>query len=141
SVRAWGVRTGGPMTRTSQLALASAVALGAFFVNDNMSLTQPSSLVSVAEARIGRPLSPGSVAGVARRQTRRAVYGGGVYGGVYGGGLYRGGVYRAGVYGAPVVATAGALAIARYRNNWSNYGYSGWDDYAKRNGVICEPGT
>ncbi|WP_229197985.1 hypothetical protein [Bradyrhizobium acaciae] len=34
-------------------------------------------LISVesAQARVGRPLTPVSVAGVARRQTRRAVYG------------------------------------------------------------------
>ncbi len=33
-----------------------------------------------AEARIGRPLSPGSVAGVARRTTRRAIRRGAYYG-------------------------------------------------------------
>jgi hypothetical protein len=32
-------------------------------------------LVSTSEARIGRPLTPMSYAGVARRTTRRAVYG------------------------------------------------------------------
>ncbi|WP_441338826.1 hypothetical protein [Mesorhizobium sp.] len=31
------------------------------------------SIVSSAEARVGRPLTPGSVAGVARRTTRRVV--------------------------------------------------------------------
>jgi hypothetical protein len=34
---------------------------------------QSSTIVSQAEARIGRPATPGSVAGVARRTTRRAV--------------------------------------------------------------------
>ena len=38
------------------------------------------SLVS-AQARVGRPLTPVSVAGVARRTTRRAVVGGAVVGG------------------------------------------------------------
>jgi hypothetical protein len=57
------------MTRTSQITIAAVVAMGALLVNDNMSLTQPSSVVSQSEARIGRPLSPMSVAGVARRQT------------------------------------------------------------------------
>src|SRR5262249_3903878 len=90
------------MTRTSQLALAATVALGAFLFNDNMSLTQPSSVVAQAEARIGRPGTPMSVAGVARRQNRRAVYGGGVYGG----GLYRGGLYRAGLYGGALYGAA-----------------------------------
>ena len=32
-------------------------------------------LVSTSEARVGRPLTPMSYAGVARRTTRRAVYG------------------------------------------------------------------
>jgi hypothetical protein len=36
--------------------------------------------VEKAEARVGRPLTPVSVAGVARRQNRRAVYGAGVVG-------------------------------------------------------------
>ena len=120
------------MTRTSQMTIAAVVAIGALLVNDKMSLTQPSSLVSQAEARIGRPLSPMSVAGVARRQTRRAVYGGGYYGG---------GFYRAGLYGGGLLATGGAVVIARNRANWGNYGYSGWTDYASRNGIICEPGT
>jgi hypothetical protein len=35
---------------------------------------------SAAEARIGRPLTPGSVAGVARRTTRRAIRRGAYYG-------------------------------------------------------------
>jgi hypothetical protein len=34
---------------------------------------QSSTIVSQAEARVGRPATPGSVAGVARRTTRRAV--------------------------------------------------------------------
>jgi len=44
--------------------------------------------VEKAEARVGRPLTPVSVAGVARRQNRRAAYGaGGAVGmGRYGGG-------------------------------------------------------
>src|SRR6478672_7791382 len=36
--------------------------------------------IQSAEARVGRPATPGSVAGVARRQTRRAVVGGGAVG-------------------------------------------------------------
>src|ERR1700731_3575255 len=43
--------------------------------------------VEKAEARVGRPLTPVSVAGVARRQHRRAAYGaGGMVVGRYGGG-------------------------------------------------------
>ncbi|WP_245320020.1 hypothetical protein [Bradyrhizobium sp. LMTR 3] len=37
--------------------------------------------VEEAQARVGRPATPGSVAGVARRTTRRAVVGGAVVGG------------------------------------------------------------
>jgi hypothetical protein len=44
--------------------------------NDGLSLS-----VESAQARVGRPLTPGSVAGVARRTTRRAVVGGAVVGG------------------------------------------------------------
>ncbi|WP_291602874.1 hypothetical protein [Bradyrhizobium sp.] len=51
-----------------------------------------------AQARVGRPLTPVSVAGVARRQHRRAVYGTGVVG--------------AGVAGAAAIGTAGAVAAA-----------------------------
>ena len=36
--------------------------------------------VESAQARVGRPLTPVSVAGVARRQNRRAVYGAGAIG-------------------------------------------------------------
>ena len=40
----------------------------------------PSLSLSQAEARVGRPLTPVSVAGVARRTTRRAVVGGAAVG-------------------------------------------------------------
>jgi len=36
--------------------------------------------IQSADARVGRPATPGSVAGVARRQTRRAVVGGAAVG-------------------------------------------------------------
>jgi hypothetical protein len=45
-------------------------------------------LVSKAEARIGRPLTPMSYAGVARRTTRRAVVGATVVGGAVAAGAY-----------------------------------------------------
>ena len=37
------------------------------------------SLIKSAEARVGRPLTPVSVAGVARRTTRRAIYATSIY--------------------------------------------------------------
>ncbi len=51
---------------------AAALALaGGLFWNGETAIDH--SLVSSAEARIGRPLTPMSYAGVARRTTRRAV--------------------------------------------------------------------
>ena len=120
--------------------------------------------VEEAQARVGRPLTPVSVAGVARRQTRRAAYGYGV---------------GAGVAGAAAVATAGAVAATSPgyygwgntgwgNTGWTNayaaqqadpnfgkpyyhvraytgaspyYGYSGWEDYSGRNFLKCAPGT
>ena len=90
--------------------------------------------VESAQARVGRPLTPVSVAGVARRQTRRAVYG-------------------TGLAGAAVVGTAAAVAAAPYygragyyqgapyaRGPYAAYGYS-VQDYATLNGFVCQPGT
>ena len=52
--------------------MAAAVSLGLFW-SGQLPLNKSSSFVSAAEARIGRPLTPLSYAGVARRTTRRAV--------------------------------------------------------------------
>ena len=54
-------------------SIAAAVGLVALFWSGNVKLTRQFSLVSSADARIGRPLTPMSYAGVARRTTRRAV--------------------------------------------------------------------
>jgi hypothetical protein len=63
------------MTRTStaffRFSIATVLGGAAFLWSGN--LDPQSSLVSSAEARIGRPLTPMSYAGVARRTTRRAV--------------------------------------------------------------------
>ena len=56
--------------------------------------------VESAQARVGRPLTPVSVAGVARRQNRRAAYG------------YGAGAVGAGVAGAAAVGTAVAVGAA-----------------------------
>ncbi|MHC2333411.1 hypothetical protein [Bradyrhizobium sp. USDA 4454] len=108
--------------------------------------------VETAQARIGRPLTPMSAAGVARRHTRRAVYGYGV---------------GAGVAATAAVATAAATTAGWGTNNWTNsyaaqtdphfgqpyyparayhgispyYGYAGWTEYKAANGIGCEPGT
>ena len=79
-----------------QIILATVVGGGCLFVSEKVSLTDARSLMSSADARIGRPLTPMSYAGVARRTTRRAVVGGAV------------------VYGAPmVVAPPVVVAPAR----------------------------
>jgi len=80
--------------------------------------------IESAQARVGRPLTPVSVAGVARRQTRRAVYGAGIVGA---------GVVGAGAYYAGRGYYAGGGPYAYYGN--------GWNDYAARNGIVCQPGT
>ena len=58
--------------------MAVAVGAGCLLISEKVSLTQPQSLVSTADARVGRPLTPMSYAGVARRTTRRAVAAGSV---------------------------------------------------------------
>ena len=103
--------------------------------------------IESAQARVGRPLTPVSVAGVARRQTRRAAYG------------YGAGVVGAGLAGAAVAGTAAAVAAAPYYGRTGYYsgdpyyrgaGYTGGayaaygysvQDYATRNGFVCQPGT
>jgi hypothetical protein len=68
------------MTRISQaffrLSIATFLGAAALTWNGNLPLDSKSSAISSAEARIGRPLTPMSYAGVARRTTRRAVVGG-----------------------------------------------------------------
>jgi hypothetical protein len=65
------------MTVTSRKAInfiVAAVAMsGGLLLDGDRAVL--GSLVSSAEARVGRPLTPMSYAGVARRTTRRAVYG------------------------------------------------------------------
>lgn len=56
-----------------KLGMAGVAGIMLMFANENVSLTNTSSLVATAQARIGRPLTPLSGAGVARRTTRRAV--------------------------------------------------------------------
>jgi hypothetical protein len=77
--------------RVWRLALAAAAGVACMFISDNL---RQANLVTEANAVIGRPLTPGSVAGVARRTTRRA-YRRGYYGaGYYGGGYYARPYYR-----------------------------------------------
>jgi hypothetical protein len=97
--------------RRSSIVLAAVVGAGGLFVSDHFSLTAPRIYLSQAEAVIGRPLTPLSVAGVARRQTRRAVAAGAIGYGAYTVGRYG----YSGYYGTPGYAN-------------TNYGYSGWSN-------------
>jgi hypothetical protein len=68
--------------KISSIFFAFVVATACLFVSEKASLTGTSSLVSTADAIIGRPLTPLSYAGVARRTTRRAVVAGAAAGAV-----------------------------------------------------------
>ena len=68
--------------------------------------------VEKAEARVGRPLTPVSVAGVARRQNRRAAYGAGVVG-----------AGAAAVGTAAAIGTAGAVAATSPNWGWGGNPY------------------
>ncbi len=50
---------------------AGIVGLGGLYLGERLSVSGVHSFVSTAEARVGRPLTPVSVAGVARRTSRR----------------------------------------------------------------------
>ena len=66
------------MTRSKRLGLAlSALMLGllALAVGERFSVPGISGYVSTAKAIVGRPLTPVSVAGVARRSARRCAAG------------------------------------------------------------------
>jgi hypothetical protein len=64
-----------------KILLATATLAFGTLASINWSAGEGPSLgVESAQARVGRPLSPVSVAGVARRTTRRAVVGGAVVG-------------------------------------------------------------
>jgi drug/metabolite transporter (DMT)-like permease len=155
---------------STKIAIAIATFAGTALLSFGWSEQRGVSLsVEEAQARVGRPLTPVSVAGVARRQNRRAAYGYGV---------------GAGLAGAAAVGTAAAVAATSptwgspyYSTGWGNayaaapayygayaaqndpdfgkpdyairayyggapyYGYTGWADYSGRNFLQCTPGT
>lgn len=66
------------MTTTRKLTFVLAAALFALVGSEaanEVASTDSFSLIAPAEARVGRPLTPVSVAGVARRTTRRCAAG------------------------------------------------------------------
>ena len=79
------------MNRALKWVLAATVATSAGVVTLSVSGGGSSNdgwQFGQAEARIGRPMTPMSYAGVARRTTRRAVVGGAVVGGAVAAGAY-----------------------------------------------------
>lgn len=60
------------MIVSRKVLLCAAVVAGALSLNDTRPMSE-NSFLSQAQARVGRPLTPMSYAGVARRTTRRAV--------------------------------------------------------------------
>jgi hypothetical protein len=65
-------------SRKAAIVIGAAACLAALSLDGNWSAYGPR--LSSAEARVGRPLTPMSYAGVARRTTRRAVVGGAAVG-------------------------------------------------------------
>ena len=61
--------------RVRVLLIAAAVGCCGLEVAEQFSIPMTDGIVSPAEARIGRPLTPVSVAGVARRTVRRCAVG------------------------------------------------------------------
>jgi hypothetical protein len=113
--------------RKSSIALAAAVGAGGLFLSDHFSTTAPRTYLSEAEARIGRPLTPLSVAGVARRTTRRAVAAGAIGYGAYAAGGYGYSDY----YGTPGYTNYG------YSGYYAPPGYSGYASTGGRDDAYC----
>ena len=106
-------------THLTKLAIAGSTVACATLFSFSWSEQRGVSLsVENAQARVGRPLTPVSVAGVARRQDRRAAYG------------YGAGVVGAGVAGAAAVGTAAAVAATSPNWGWGvGYGVTGVSPY------------
>jgi hypothetical protein len=127
-------------SKLSRLALATAAGLMCLFINDNWSSSQQPTFTTPANARIGRPLTPGSIAGVNRRVDRRA-YRRGYYG--QGSGYYRPGL------GLAAGAALGAAAVSYddygsagtgYYANTGYYGNTGYTGYTGNTGYNGDTG-
>lgn len=90
-------------TKLLPIALATIAGIGCLFVSDHASPTKPGSLVTEAHAVIGRPLTPMSYAGVARRTTYRAA--------TYGAYAHGAAVVAAPVVVAPVVVAPACAQV------------------------------
>jgi len=63
------------LKRFGFLVMAATIVVGAAEIGERLSVPGVHSAVPPAEARVGRPLTPVSVAGVARRSVRRCAVG------------------------------------------------------------------
>jgi hypothetical protein len=61
--------------RLKVILLAGSIGLIGLEASERISIPGVHGLISTAEARVGRPLTPVSVAGVARRTVRRCAVG------------------------------------------------------------------
>jgi len=113
------------------IVVATIVASGGLFVSENMTTSPSQSLVTQAEARIGRPGTALSVAGVARRQYRRAAVAGAIAGGAlaagYGYGYGTGYPYYGYTsYSSPYYGSSYGYG---YRYSYPSYGTYGYSSY------------
>jgi len=60
--------------RILHVALAALAGFVVLFAHDGMTPTSRDTLLATADARVGRPATPMSYAGVARRTARRGAY-------------------------------------------------------------------
>src|SRR5262245_2059952 len=137
---------GGPAWRNAmkKVALRKAaiavpvLACAAMFSFDWSEQAGVSVSIESAQARVGRPLTPVSVAGVARRQARRAAYGPGVVGaGAVAAGAVAAGAVAAGTYygaTAPYYAGGGPYYGGAYSGGPYAYYGAPYQDYKTRNG-------
>jgi hypothetical protein len=111
-----------------KLILATAAGLVVLVANEHVSFSNSgSSLITQADARVGRPLTPGSVAGVHRRVERLA----------YRRGYYGGGYYGAGL-GAAAAGAAAAGALGYYGNPYGAYAMAPDNTYVLNGNYMSE---
>lgn len=104
-----GVTLGAALLSASPVSLRWSATTGPFLSSDN------------AQARIGHPLSPGSVAGVNRRVNRRTA--------------------RRAYYGGAAAVGAAAAYYGSAGNNYYGGGYSPYDSSGYNNLYSYAPGT
>ena len=120
---------------TSTFAVAALLSIG-WSEQRGVSLS-----VESAQARVGRPLTPMSAAGVARRQYRRGAYGAGPMGA----GPMGAGPMGAGLAGAAAFGTAAAVAATSPYRGWGTSPYyssseHGGGPYARSGGSYVGTG-